>query len=205
MAPAQVAYGIWAAYGMQVTPVTITAWEHGDDSPTEAELAALAGALWCSPADLLGTPNTLREHRMARGIPASDLALQIGMEAKQYEQIEESGRWTGNERQATALGEALELPLPAFLKLTGRSEKVADMLRSAVTTRWQAYVRPLEKQLPLPRHRIEDVLDQLHGDYHKQMYASLNWGEGTSAEESHDAGRAFLKEILDHFWERIYS
>ncbi|MGP3981005.1 helix-turn-helix domain-containing protein [Streptomyces sp. KR80] len=205
MAHAQVAYGIWAAYGLQVAPATIAGWELGEDSPTEAELTALAGALWCSPGDLLSAPGTLREHRMARGMAASDLALRIGMDPAVYERMEQTGHWTGNDRQAAALAEVLSLPLPDFIEVTGRAEALSEMLRSAVTTRWQAYARPVAKLLPLPRHRIEDVLQQLHSDYQSQMVGTLNWGEGSASTESGEAGQAYLDGILGLFWDEIYA
>jgi transcriptional regulator with XRE-family HTH domain len=204
MAHVQVAYGIWAAYGMRISPATVAAWELGEDSPTEAELAALAGALWCSPGDLLGAPSTLREHRMARGLAATDLALEIGMDPTEYQRMEQTGRWTGNDRQAAALAKVLDLPLQAFIEVTGRADALAELLRNAVTTRWQAYVKPVTKLLPLPRHRVEEVLQQLHSDYQSRMVGTLNWGVGTSASESGEAGRAVLDEVLELFWERLY-
>ncbi|MEU6079660.1 helix-turn-helix transcriptional regulator [Streptomyces sp. NPDC047108] len=205
MGHAQVAYGIWASYGLQVSPAMVAAWELGDDSPTEAELTALAGALWCSPGDLLGSPSTLREHRLARGLAASDLALHIGMDPAAYELVEQTGHWTGNDRQATALAETLALPLPAFIEFTGRSDALTDLLRNAVTTRWQAYVKPLTKMLPLPKQRLGDVLHQLHSDYQARMVGTLNWGVGATSTQSGDAGKAFLDEVLELFWSLLYA
>ncbi|MGP3948172.1 XRE family transcriptional regulator [Streptomyces sp. 7N604] len=204
MAHAQIAYGIWATYGLQVSPATVAAWELGEESPTEAEMTALAGALWCSPGDLLGAPSTLREHRIAHGLAVADLALRIGMEPAAYERIEQTGHWTGNDRQAAALGEVLALPLPAFIEVTGHSDALADLLRNAITTRWQAYVKPVAKLLPLPRHELEGVLQQLHSEYQSRMVGTLNWGVGTSSTESGDAGRAFLDDVLELFWGLLY-
>ncbi|MGP4000189.1 XRE family transcriptional regulator [Streptomyces sp. 8N706] len=205
MAHTHVSYGIWAAYGLDVSPGTVAAWELGEESPTETELTALAGALWCSPGDLLGAPSTLREHRLARGMTVTDLALRIGMEPTAYELIEQTGHWTGNDRQATALGEALALPLPAFIEVTDRAGALAELLRNAVTTRWQAYVKPVTQLVPLPRQRVGEVLQFLHAEYQTRMLSTVNWGVGGSSVQPGDEGRAFLDEVLELFWERLYA
>ncbi|MEU6114712.1 helix-turn-helix transcriptional regulator [Streptomyces sp. NPDC047117] len=204
MTPAHVAYGINAAYGKPIQPRMIAAWERGEGSPTESELNALAGALWCAPGDLLGTPDTLREYRIARGIAADDLALRIGMEIPAYERMEATGQWQGNDRQAAALRTELDLPLPALVRLTGRDRQLAEMLRSAATTRWQAYTRPVCKLLGLPKPAVQKALEFLFEEYHRRMAGTLGWGGGVeSAAESSDAGRDFLADVLAHFWEQV--
>ncbi|WP_066926827.1 helix-turn-helix domain-containing protein [Streptomyces sp. NBRC 110611] len=202
MTPAHVAYGIWAAYGMRVPAATVASWESGESAPTESELTALAGALWCAPGDLIGTPGTLREYRLAAGLAPDGLASAIGMDQAAYERLEAGGRWRGNDRQAAALAEALGLPLPALLRFTGRDPALTELLISAVTGRWQGYVRPVGKLVPLPRQRIQDVLRELHAEYQAAMTTTLNWGGGDGAEESGEAGRAFLDRILAEFWAR---
>lgn len=203
MTPAHVAYGIWAAYGIQISPATVASWELAESAPTEAELTALAGALWCAPGDLLGAPGTLREYRLALGLAPDGLARTIGMDPSAYERLEADGKWRGTDRQAAALAEALALPLPALIRFTGQDEKLVALLTSAATTRWQAYVRPVGKLVPMPKHLIQDVLQQLHADYQAAMTATLNWGGGDGAEESGKAGRAFLDGILAEFWARV--
>ncbi|MGW6705498.1 helix-turn-helix domain-containing protein [Streptomyces sp. NPDC054956] len=200
MAPGHVAYGLRAQYGMVVTPETVMAWERGEISPSSAELTALAGVLWCSPAELLAEPVTLREHRMARGLAAEDLARRIGLEAGSYQKMEDSGRWKGNERQSAALATALGLTLAQFVTATGKHEELADLLRSAVTTRWQAYTKPLAKLLPVPKAHLERVLEQLHGEYQSRMVATLSWGGGQGEAGSGDSGREYLADIVDRFW-----
>ncbi|GFE14278.1 DNA-binding protein [Streptomyces glebosus] len=202
MTPAHVAYGIAAAFGIRIPPETVVSWERAESSPTEAELTALAGALWCAPGELLGAPGTLREYRLALGLAPADLALRIGMEAGAYERLEAGGTWHGNDRQAAALAEVLRLPLPALLRFTGRDGKLAELLTSAATTRWQAYVRPVGKLVPLPKPQLQDVLQDLHAEYQTTMAATLHWGDGGSAEESGRAGRAFLADIVAEFWAR---
>lgn len=199
MAPGHVAYGLRAQYGMHVTPDKIAAWERGLAVPDSRELTALAGVLWCSPGELLASATTLREHRIARGLAPDELARRVGMDASAYQRMEESGRWRGNERQTTALAGVLGLTPRELLAATGRDEDLAELLRSAVTSRWQAYVRPVGKMVPLERDHIEDVLQQLHTDYQSRMVATLSWG--AASEDTGEPGREFLGRIVDHFWD----
>ncbi|WP_327255010.1 helix-turn-helix domain-containing protein [Streptomyces sp. NBC_01244] len=200
MAPGHVAYGLRAQYGLLVTPETVMAWERGEISPTSPELTALAGVLWCSPGELLAEPVTLREHRIARGLAAEDLARRVGVEAGAYQKMEDTGRWKGNERQSAALATALGLTLAQFVTATGKHEELAELLRSAVTTRWQAYVKPLTKLLPVPKSHLERVLEQLHAEYQSRMVATLSWGGGQGEAGSGDSGREYLGEIVERFW-----
>ncbi|MFJ6794281.1 helix-turn-helix domain-containing protein [Streptomyces sp. NPDC091268] len=200
MAPGHVAYGLRAQYGMLVTPETVMAWERGEISPTSAELTALAGVLWCSPGELLAEPVTMREHRMARGLTAEELARRLGLEANAYQKMEDTGRWKGNERQSAALASALGLSLAQFVTATGKHDELAEVLRSAVTTRWQAYVKPLSKLLPVPKQHLEYVLEQLYNDYQSKMVATLSWGSASGEAGTGDAGREFLAGIVERFW-----
>ncbi|MBT2466510.1 helix-turn-helix transcriptional regulator [Streptomyces sp. ISL-66] len=200
MAPGHVAYGLRAQYGLLVTPETVMAWERGEISPDSAELTALAGVLWCSPGELLAEPVTLREHRIARGLAAEDLARRLGLETNSYQKMEDTGRWKGNERQSAALATVLGLTLAQFVTATGKNDELADLLRSAATTRWQAYVKPLSKLLPVPKAHLEQVLERLHADYQSKMVATLSWGGGVGEAGTGDAGREFLADIVEHFW-----
>ncbi|MFF8277492.1 helix-turn-helix domain-containing protein [Streptomyces lateritius] len=197
MAPGHVAYGLRAQYGLAVTPDTVVAWERGRLGPTPQELTALAGVLWCAPAELLASATTLREHRMARGLAPDDLARRIGLDTNSYLKMEETGRWRGNERQTAALAETLGLGARALLTATGRDDDLAALLRDAATTRWQAYVRPAVKMLPLPKRTVEFALQRLHAEYHAKMAATSSWG---ASGDSGDSGRAYLDEIVNHFW-----
>nr|WP_199791491.1 helix-turn-helix domain-containing protein [Streptomyces sp. 142MFCol3.1] len=206
MGPEHVAYGMRASYGLPyVTPDLVTAWERGIAAPSSPELTALAGVLWCSQGELIGAPRTLREHRIARGLAQDDVARAAGLELLAYQRMEESDAWRGNERQSTALAGILELSLPDFITVTGRGEKLADLLRSAMTTRWQAYVRPVGKTVPLDRHLLEAVLEKMHTDYQGQVVATLSWGGGSAAADSSESGRAFLDRIVDRFWTMVRS
>ncbi|MEU6012795.1 XRE family transcriptional regulator [Streptomyces sp. NPDC047515] len=203
MLPGHVAYGLGAQYGLRVSAETVIAWERGLAVPSEHELTALAGVLWCSPGELLTAARTLREHRVARELAVEELARLLGLTASAYLRMEESGRWRGNERQSAALSELLGLTAAGFVAVSGREEELAELLRGAVTTRWQAHVRPVAKLVPLERGFLQDVLEQLHADYQALMVSTLSWSStGTeSAGATGDAGRAFLARIVERFWQ----
>lgn len=204
MGPEHVAYGMRASYGMPyVTPDLVAAWERGTAAPSNPELTALAGVLWCSPGELIGRPRTLREHRVSRGIAPEDVARAVGMDLPRYLHMEDSGTWRGNERQSAVLADVLQLSLPDFVTVTDRETKLAELLHSAVTTRWQAYVRPVAKVAPLDRGVLEDVLQELHEDYQGHMAATLSWGGGTK--EASVSGRDFLDQIVENFWTAVES
>ncbi|MFF2196553.1 XRE family transcriptional regulator [Streptomyces sp. NPDC058157] len=200
MAPGHVAYGLRAQYGLLVAPETVMAWERGEQSPSSAELTALAGVLWCSPGELLAEPVTLREHRLARGMDPEDLARRVGLEPGAYLKMEESGRWKGNERQSAALASVLKLSLAQFVGVTGKQEELDGLLRSAATTRWQAYVKPLAKLLPVPKAHLERILELLYNEYQQRMVATVSWGGGESSTWTGDAGREYLDAISERFW-----
>jgi hypothetical protein len=202
MGPEHVAYGMRASYGLPyVTPDLVIAWERGAAAPSHPELTALAGVLWCSPGELLGRPQTLREHRIARAVAPEDVARAVDMDPRTYLRMEESGQWRGNERQSAALARVLDLALPDFVAVTGREAKLAELLHSAVTTRWQAHVRPVAKLAPVDRSVLEAVLQELQEDYQGHMAATLSWGGGSrSASES---GREFLDRIVENFWKSV--
>ncbi len=191
---------MWASYGLQIPPDTVLSWEQGDLVPTEHELTALAAALWCAPRDLLGRPTTLREYRWAGGMAVEDLARAVFLRTREYERMEERNRWTGNDRQTAALGEALGIGTPELLALTGRDTRLAEHLRSAVTVRWQAYVKPVGALVPCPPERIEEALRRLHGEYQALMTSTLSWSASAPTE---DKGGPFLAGILGRFWELI--
>ncbi|MFE5597102.1 helix-turn-helix domain-containing protein [Streptomyces sp. NPDC056549] len=200
MAPGHVAYGLRAQYGIFVDPDTVVAWERGMAVPSEQELTALAGVLWCAPADLIAAASTLREHRVARGLPAEELARRVGVSASAYQRMEEEGRWRGSERQTAALAEVLGLGPRELITATGGDEALAETLRDAATTRWQAYVKPTVKLVPLPKRIVESALQLLHTEYHARMVATSSWGASGA---TGDEGRAYLEEISAHFWAAV--
>ncbi|MFD3334327.1 helix-turn-helix domain-containing protein [Streptomyces sp. NPDC058700] len=200
MAPGHVAYGLRAQYGLFVDPDTVVAWERGRAAPGEQELTALAGVLWCSTADLIATATSLREHRLARGLAVEELARLVGVSAHAYQRMEDEGRWRGTERQTAALAEVLGLGPRALITATGGDERLAELLRDAATTRWQAYVKPAVKMLPLPKRSLESALQRLHAEYHARMAATSSWGASGA---TGDEGRAYLDGITGHFWAAV--
>ncbi|MCX5204109.1 helix-turn-helix transcriptional regulator [Streptomyces sp. NBC_00237] len=203
MLPGHVAYGLRAQYGLDVGPDLVTAWERGLRAPDSREVSALAGVLWCDPADLLYAARSLREHRTVRGVAPADLARRVGISLDAYQKMEVSGRWRGTERQSAALIAALGLSPAQFVTAAGRDRELAELLESAVTTRWQAYVKPLAKLVPVDRAVLEDALPRLHADYQSRMVATLGWGGGVGDAGDGAAGREFLEEIVGHFWARV--
>nr|WP_242338985.1 XRE family transcriptional regulator [Streptomyces formicae] len=198
MTPGHVAYGLHAQYGIHVAPDIVVAWERGMLAPASHELTALAGVLWCAPADLLGAARSLREHRIARAVGQEELARRVGMDVSAYRTMEDRDRWRGNARQTAALAEALALSPRELLTATGRTEEFAELLRSAVTTRWQAYVRPVAKALAVPKGQVESALQQMHADYQARMVTTSSWGASGG---SGQAGKEYLELVVDHFWE----
>ncbi|MFF7871849.1 XRE family transcriptional regulator [Streptomyces qaidamensis] len=202
MAPEHVAHGMRVSYGhAHITPDHVMAWERGAAAPTNSELTALAGVLWCSPAELIGRPRTLREHRIARCLAPEDVARAVGHDVQAYLRMEETDTWRGTDRQSAALADLLGLGLPDFVTVTGRDAKLGDLLRSAATTRWQAYVRPVARLVPLDRRFLEGALRGLHEDYRGHMAATLSWGGGSG--DAGSAGQDFLDRIVEHFWTKL--
>ncbi|MEU6855045.1 helix-turn-helix transcriptional regulator [Actinacidiphila alni] len=201
MTHGQVAHAMRVSYGLRVRPETVAAWERGEAVPDGTELPALAGALWCAPAELMTVPRTLLEHRLARGMAASDLARAVGVGAADYDRMERRGQWSGNARQTAALGVALGLAPPALLAVTGQEPRLAELLRAALGTRWQPYARRVEALVPVRRERISAALRLLHADYQSVMVTTLAWGPSGAGSGADGAdGRAFLDEVVARFW-----
>ncbi|MFF5899469.1 helix-turn-helix domain-containing protein [Streptomyces argenteolus] len=202
MAHGHVAYGMRASFGMShVSPEHVEAWERGAALPDPSELAALAGALWCHPRELMGRPRTLREHRIAQGIAPEDVARGTGLTLHEYLRMEEAGRWSGDSRQSAKLGGVLRLPPRDFVAVTGLEDELARLLTEAVTTRWQAHVRAIAKLISMERKELHKPLDGMYHEYQALMAATLSRAGGTTA--SGEDGRRYLEEIVDHFWARI--
>lgn len=204
MMPEHVAYGMRSSYGLpHVTPDLVIAWEHGTAVPGAPELTALAGVLWCSPGELIHAARTLREHRMAHGLAPEDVARAVGLELLAYVRMEEADEWRGNDRQSTALARLFDLSLPDFITVTGRDGRLGELLRGAVTTRGQAYLRPVGRLLPLDRRLLEDVLDEMHAEYQAQRTAALGRGTVAASAGVREDGREYLDRIVENFWATV--
>lgn len=202
MAPGHVAYGMRASFGMNhVSPEHVAAWERGAVLPSPDELAALAGALWCRPSELMGRPRTLREHRVARGIPVEDVARGTGLALDAYHHMEETGQWTGDKRQSATLGSILSLPPRDFIAITGLEDELVRLLTEAVSTRWQAHIRPIAKLVSMERGDLKQPLSAMHQEYQGLMAATLSRAGGSTA--SGEDGRRYIDDIVNHFWARL--
>ncbi|MFE9676513.1 XRE family transcriptional regulator [Streptomyces sp. NPDC006259] len=206
MTPDHVAHGLRVSFGLPyATPELVVSWERAATSPSSPELTALAGVLWCSPAELTGRPRTLREFRIARGVAPEDVARAVGQELPAYLRMEESGQWRGTDRQSAVLTQLLGLTLPDLVAVTDREAELAELLRGAVGSRWQAYTKQIGRIVPLDRRLLEATLQQLHHSYQGQMTATLSWGDGGAAGAASDTGRDFLDRITEHFWTAVES
>ncbi|MGW7073798.1 helix-turn-helix domain-containing protein [Streptomyces sp. NPDC054866] len=202
MAPGHVAYGMRVSYGLEyVSPEHVTAWEQGRAVPTSNELAALAGALWCAPHELIGAPRTLRDHRLASGLAIEDVSRATGLDVRAYQHMEETNTWAGNRRQSAHLGAVLQLGPRDFVAVTGLEDELARLLGEAVNTRWQAHIRPIAKLLSMERRALEDPLKAMHQEYQSLLTATL--GRVGNAAASGETGRRYLEDIVDHFWSRF--
>jgi transcriptional regulator with XRE-family HTH domain len=214
MAHGHVAYGMRASYGMtHITPDHVAAWERGTALPSADELTALAGALWCAPGELMGHARTLREHRLARGLPVEDVARATGLTLDAYHHMEETGLWTGDKRQSAALGSVLGLPPRDFIAITGLENELARLLTEAVSTRWQAHVRAIAKLVAIDRHLPDSVKWHLRGsrllllesnhDLDMLKVGPYPWSVkqrvmGRRGHLSNDVVSEFIRDGLDH-------
>ncbi|MGW2824224.1 XRE family transcriptional regulator [Streptomyces sp. NPDC001443] len=200
MGPEHVAYGLRASYGLTyVTPDLVLGWERGLSTPTGPEVTALAGVLWCSSNDLAGRPRSLREHRLARGLSAEDVARAVGLEFIAYTGMEESDTWRGTERQAALLAGLLELTLPEFVGVTGREPRLAQLLRAAVTSRRVTRVRAVARLVPVDRRPLEAALEALRESHRERTAAAPDRYDGAADERADGVGE-FLDRIVEQFW-----
>lgn len=145
---------------------TILCWESGTLAPTEAELFALADALWCPVPVLMDLrPRSLREHRLARQFTAERLARRIGMDPPTYTRAERDHRWQGTDRQTLMLAEALGLEPARLLSLITQAGALDELLRQAVEGRWKQYAAPLARLAGVPERTAAKALRTLHREY----------------------------------------
>lgn len=202
MAHGHVAHGMRVSYGMTyVSPEHITAWERGAALPTANELTALAGALWCAPRQLMGRPHTLLDHRLASGVATEDVARATGLTLEAYHHMEETDQWTGNQHQSGNLGRILDLSPRDFVTVTGLENELAGLLVEAVSTRWQAHIRPIARLLSMDRRQLKEPLRAMQDEYQALMAATLSRASGTTA--SGEDGRRYTENIVSHFWSRM--
>ncbi|MFG2652511.1 helix-turn-helix domain-containing protein [Streptomyces sp. NPDC048436] len=202
MAPGHVAYGMSVSFGItHITPDHISAWERGVAAPDPSELAALAGALWCAPGELMGRPRTLYEHRLARGIAADDVADATGLPREAYMHMEAAGRWSGDAQQSAKLGSFLGLAPRDLIAVTGLEDELARLLTEAVSTRWQAHIKAIAKLASLDHRNLKNPLRTMHDEYQTLLAATLSRAGSNSA--AGEGGQRYVDNIIDRFWEAL--
>ncbi|WP_019891505.1 transcriptional regulator [Streptomyces purpureus] len=155
-----------AQLGVRRPPEAVLAWEAGTVTPSEAELFALADALWCPVPVLMALqPRSLREHRLARQVTAERLALRIGMDVHDYARAENDHQWRGTDRQTLLLADALGIEAEELLRIIGRAGELDGLLRQAVEGRWKQYTAPLARLVGAPERRVAQALRTLHQEY----------------------------------------
>ncbi|MEV7596785.1 transcriptional regulator [Kitasatospora sp. NPDC089797] len=172
LTPEQVAEGM-AAHGVRLLPGHVSAWEDGVLHPGEAELVALARALWCPVAGLMdGRPASLRDHRLARELGPETVAERVGMALPDYRRAELTGEWDGDPDRTHALAQVLGLRLTELVEATGRGEALDRLLRQCVSGRWQPQLRPIARLVPVSEADLAAVLPVLHQEHH----VPTHWG-----------------------------
>ncbi|MBT2439184.1 helix-turn-helix transcriptional regulator [Streptomyces sp. ISL-36] len=165
LTPDQVAAAM-SQLGLHRPVEAVLAWESGAVAPSEAELFALADALWCPIPTLMALrPRSLREHRLARRFSAERLALRIGMDPHDYARAENDHRWSGTDRQTLLLADALDLEPEELLRVIGRAGELDGLLRQAVEGRWKQHTVPLARLVDAPERRVAQALRTLHQEY----------------------------------------
>ncbi|MET7520256.1 helix-turn-helix transcriptional regulator [Streptomyces sp. NPDC005480] len=196
----QVAWAISAFLAEPLHPVTLLAWEQAAEVPTGRQIKALAAALWCSPAELLGEPATLVQCRTLLGVTVEHVAAEVGMTRDRYADAERRNRWRGSARQTQALLGTLSPPPACFVAACGRTGQLRVLLREAVTGWWPNYVHPVTKIVPVAQTEVQRALEQLHLTYQRID----NHGEaGADAEAVEQEALAFLDRIEEHLWDRL--
>ncbi|MFE9046093.1 helix-turn-helix domain-containing protein [Streptomyces sp. NPDC007818] len=197
----QVAWAVAAYCGSPVHPDLLRAWEAGTVTPENSQVKALAAALWCSPADLVGEASTLAQCRTVAGLTVNETAAALGITRGQWERAERRNHWRGTAAQTQALLRTLCPPPPCFVAACGRTEQLRVLLREAVTTWWPPYVGPLARIVPLDPALLHHALELLHRAYQ-------HW-EGATGGPVHQAARAearaadFLEHIDRHLWQHL--
>ncbi|MFG3053874.1 XRE family transcriptional regulator [Kitasatospora sp. NPDC048239] len=201
LTPAQVAEGM-AAHGVRLLPSHVLGWESGELRPAEEEFIALARALWCPPAQLMGTrPARLRDFRVARELNQEAAARRIGIPLRHYQAAEATGRWDGDEEQTYALAQVLGLTLRELVAVTDRREELDQRLRQCVDGRWQAQTRAIGRIVPVHESDLAAVLTALQGEYQ----VASHWGAGSWGSPAPAARPAQPQDrpVGERFWELL--
>ncbi|MFE3645749.1 transcriptional regulator [Streptomyces sp. NPDC059169] len=195
-----------AACGVRVLGQWVEMWEQGRSVPTEAQLVALADALWCDLSVLIGrSPSTLRELRLNRRLSQEQLSSRIGMALNTYAIQEVQQRWEGSKRQTWALVTILQLSACELVVATGRGPELRERLLSAVQVRLQPQVAPLAELTEIPHHRVNQALhrmaDELAALSPAQMVGFVQARvDKVKENEMLRARDRYVEGIVDRFW-----
>ncbi|MFJ9952471.1 transcriptional regulator [Kitasatospora sp. NPDC091207] len=202
LTPEQVVEGM-AAHGVRLLPAHLLGWESGELRPAEEEFVALARALWCPPAQLMGVrPARLRDFRVARELNQESAARRIGIDLRQYQRAEATGQWDGGQEQTYALAQVLGLTLRELVAVTGRADELDRRLRQGVDGRWQAHVRAIGRIVPVHEDDLVAVLTALQSEYQ----VASHWGAGSWGSPAPAAGPAaapVARPLGERFWELL--
>ncbi|WP_435190566.1 helix-turn-helix domain-containing protein [Streptomyces sp. bgisy126] len=197
----QVAWALTAYCGSPVHPSLVEAWEAGTAVPESAHVKALAAALWCSPADLVGEAATLAQCRTVAGLTVNETAAALGITRGQWEDAERRNRWQGTPAQTDALLRTLCPPPACFVAACGKSAQLRVLLREAVTTWWPNYIGPLTRIVPLDAAVLRHALEHLHLTY--QQMEGATGGPPRQAAEAEARATDFLERIDLYLWHHI--
>ncbi|MFD4377012.1 XRE family transcriptional regulator [Streptomyces sp. NPDC058486] len=195
----QVAWAVAAYRGSPLHPDLVGAWEAGTAVPDSAQVQALAAALWCSPADLVGEATTLAQCRTVAGLTVNETATALGITRGRWEEAERRNRWQGTPAQTAALLRTLCPPPACFVAACGTAAQLRVLLREAVTTWWPHYVGPLTRIVPLDPAVLRHALERLH-----LVYQRLEGATGGPPRQAAEARAAdFLERIDLYLWHQL--
>ncbi|MEU8760115.1 helix-turn-helix transcriptional regulator [Streptomyces sp. NPDC048659] len=197
----QVAWAVAAYCGSPVHPGLVEAWENGTATPESGHVKALAAALWCSPADLVGEAATLAQCRTVAGLTVSETATALGLTRGQWEDAERRDRWQGTPAQTDALLRVLCPPPACYVAACGNSARLRVLLREAATTWWPPYAEALARIVPLDPALLRHALERLHLTY--QRWEGAAGGSPREAALAEARAADFLERVDLYLWHEI--
>ncbi|MFF8835797.1 helix-turn-helix domain-containing protein [Streptomyces sp. NPDC015130] len=198
----QVAWAVGAFWGRPLHPGVVMAWEVGEALPDTDGVRALAAALWCEPADLVGEPRTLLQCRTLARLTLEQAAAEARMPRDRYAESEARGRWRGSPEQTAGMVAALRPPPAVYVAACGLTGRLRVTLREAVTSWWPNYLGPLGRIVPVRAADLERALDQLHRTY-QRLDNLADAGHGQAPHDAELRAAAFLDRIDQHLWDAL--
>ncbi|WP_424217224.1 helix-turn-helix domain-containing protein (plasmid) [Streptomyces sp. BI20] len=197
----QVAWALGAYLGRPVHPDAVAAWESGAHTPDTPTVRALAAALWCEPADLVGDATTLAQCRAVAGLGTGEVAALVGLTRAQWERVEAHDRWQGDAARSAALLRALRPPPACWVAVCGKTGHLRVVLREAVTGWWPPHVPAVAAIVPMAPEVISTALERLH-----LAYQRLDQQAGASPEAAalaEQRSTTFLDHVDGYLWEAL--